>query len=804
MIMVEEPLTMKKKKRKTISRSTTMATTAKPVGSNGWTGAVKAQPSSATAAMPAATAETIMTMAAMASSVPRNTLDESESGVDIASLSDLKSLRAKWDAATTVESKKKVLETITTVNPFRLEYSSEALVELSVLALEMDEINHPEQFKDKTKWRVWLNGRDDFHNRANEIHLDSSARIKREIADALMVNNANLPQDAVLAEGAFLVENMHMLILISRYGEPTIHKASEFKPIMEQKGFGKIIEATTMNVSPAPLNQQSLMKSGAEKRDCATKIAYLDILTLAATKAIFDKHETIDFVFFSISDLLASIGPKYSTADNSGSIPPEEVLELHVRRKLANGYAGINSDIVSTEVVQTARELGLLCREKNTFIVVNSAKARDVLLKNDSQLEAWSERTVAYGCALCCFQRAGAGSWRLTSLRLCALMQQLGHGGIELALLSKTNSSAFLKVKEAVKEALKEATFGKTTSDEITDERLEELASNHCERLLCYQGEFAADDGNDGPLTSNELLSCFGRKGGKAKHAKQGHFDRTKDSTGYNACAELAELGWSEDQLRNVVGETKRGKGFYLYKSYLASNQPPSQSRQNFTSTGYSAKFGQVVAGERRQQYGGGGGARMNTSGKVAPPVKTLAAVEKMKELAQKGEGPPVSRYAYVPKEEGTVEEKLKQLQKAIGMDDESQHIGLSYRAINCLKGHRKRGANLWNSGSSGYLACQKLRKDDWTADSLHRELQNRSAQEIFIKFCEYAHVVLAPMNKSDHPYFEYVSRRSNKDKQYSTDEERQGTLRAIFMLQELVRKIEAGEVTPPTGENLE
>jgi hypothetical protein len=175
-----------------------------------------------------------------------------------------------------------------------------------------------------------------------------------------------------------------------------------------------------------------------------------------------------------------------------------------------------------------------------------------------------------------------------------------------------------------------------------------------------------------------------------------------------------------------------------------------------------------------------------------------------MKELAQKGEGPPVSRYAYVPKEEGTVEEKLKQLQKAIGMDDESQYIGLSYHAINRLKGHRKSGANLWNLVSTGYLACQKLRKDDWTADSLHRELQNRSAQEIFIKFCEYAHVVLAPMNKSDHPYFEYVSRRSRKDKKYSTDEERQGTLRAIFMLQELVRKIEAGEVTPPTGENLE
>ena len=44
----------------------------------------------------------------------------------------------------------------------------------------------------------------------------------------------------------------------------------------------------------------------------------------------------------------------------------------------------------------------------------------------------------------------------------------------------------------------------------------------------------------------------------------------------------------------------------------------------------------------------------------------------------------------------------------------------------------------------------------------------------------------------------------SNDDKKYSSDEEKQETLQAIFMLQELVRRIEAGEVTPPTGENLE
>ena len=391
------------------------ATTAKPVGINGGMGAVKAQPSSATAAMTAAANMTKaqlppMTMAAMASSVLRNTIDESKSDVDIACSTDLKSLRAKWDAATTVEGKKQVLETITAGNPFNLEYSPNALVELLVLGIKMDKINHPEQFNEE-QWSLWLDGREDFHNRANEIHFDSSVRIKKGIEGELRKNNEHLSSDAVLADGAFLVENLHMMVLISRNGEPTIHKASEFKPIMNRNGFGKIIEATMLNVSPAPLHQQGLLKSGAKNGDCATKIAYLDIFTSAATKAIFDQpgYENVMHVVFWVSDLLASIGPKHSKADNNGFIERGDVYNLHVRRKLGNGYAGINGDIVAREVVRTAQELGILCREKNTFNVVNSAKARDLLLKNDSQLEAWSERTVAYGCALCCFQRAGAG-----------------------------------------------------------------------------------------------------------------------------------------------------------------------------------------------------------------------------------------------------------------------------------------------------------------------------------------------------------------------------------------------------------
>lgn len=299
-----------------------------------------------------------MTMEATTPSVPRNTLDDSESDVDIACSTDLKSLRLKLDAASTVENKKKVMDTITTANPFHLEYSPNALVELLVLGMKTDEINHPEQFNEK-QWSIWLNGREDFHNGVNKIHLNSSVRIRKGIVGELLKNNKHLSQDAVLADRAFLAENLHMMVLISRNGEPTIHKANEFKPIMKRNGFGKIIEATMLNVSPAPLHQQGLFKSDPKNGDCATKIAYLDIFTSAATEAIFDQsgYENVMHVVFWVSDLLASIGPKHSKANNNGFIERGDVYNLHVQQKLGDGYAGINDDIVPTEVVQTAREL---------------------------------------------------------------------------------------------------------------------------------------------------------------------------------------------------------------------------------------------------------------------------------------------------------------------------------------------------------------------------------------------------------------------------------------------------------------
>jgi hypothetical protein len=299
------------------------------------------------------------------------------------------------------------------------------------------------------------------------------------------------------------------------------------------------------------------------------------------------------------------------------------------------------------------------------------------------------------------------------------------------------------------------------------------------------------------PLTSNKLLSCFGRKGGKAAHAKRGHLAMTPEFTGYEACKTLAELGWSENQVRNVLNEDWKGTGVSLYRAYLKT-QPQLPLR--FINTRYYTTFSCACGYERGVAYGG----RAPKNGTEREPVETLGAVKKLKDLAEEGKPPSVSGYAYVPKEEGTDEEKLKQLQKAIGMEDEDQLTGLSYQAINSLTGHRNRGANLWNLGSSGYLACQKLRKLKWTAHSLQGELQSTRATNIFKKFCEYVNVPIAPNNPSGHPFSNYVRRRVYGDKKYSSDEEKQETLRAIFMLQELVRKIEAGEVTPPTGENLE
>ena len=222
-----------------------------------------------------------------------------------------------------------------------------------------------------------------------------------------------------------------------------------------------------------------------------------------------------------------------------------------------------------------------------------------------------------------------------------------------------------------------------------------------------------------------------------------------------------------------------------------------------------------MCGSERNKAYRG----HAPKNGTVHEPVETLGAVQKLKDLAGKGKPPSVSGYAYVPEEEGSVEEKLKQLKKTIGMEDEDQLTGLSYRAINSLKGHRNRGENRWNLVSTGYSACKELRKLNWTADSLHRELKNTRATTIFKKFCEHVDVPIPPnrqkldrnsTSSSGHPFYKYIKSRVFADKnpkKYSSDvsdEKKQETLRAIFMLQELVRRIEEGEVTPPTGENLE
>ena len=173
---------------------------------------------------------------------------------------------------------------------------------------------------------------------------------------------------------------------------------------------------------------------------------------------------------------------------------------------------------------------------------------------------------------------------------------------------------------------------------------------------------------------------------------------------------------------------------------------------------------------ERSKAYGG----HAPKNGTVHEPVETLGVVQKLKDLAKEGKPSHASLYAYVPEEEGSVEEEWEE---AVGI------------------GKKRQTTKKWTPETLGSSACEKLRRLNWTADSIHRELQNARATTIFKKFCAFENAPIPPRGPSRHPFYIYIVHRVKHDKHFSSDEKKQETLRAIFMLQKLVRKIEAKEV---------
>ena len=343
----------------------------------------------------------------------------------------------------------------------------------------------------------------------------------------------------------------------------------------------------------------------------------------------------------------------------------------------------------------------------------------------------------------------------MTCLRMCGLMVQCTLGEVKLApLLEEEGRTAFLEVKNAL-----ELTFG-----EITDECLKELV----ERSLCYAAEFGADNGDDGPQTFNALLSCFSSKGGKAVHEKQGHL-RTPEFTGFNACAELASKDWSSEQIRNRFNEQKgHGKRFALFKAY--ERTPPPSLWQKFTDTPYHKTFAWMCGTERSQLND----ESAPKDGVILAPVETLAAIKKLKELAEEGKPPPVSRYAFVAAENSTNEEELVRLKRAIGMDDPSID------------------KNDWNPTAVGYLACKELLKRGFNADSITSKLGYTRAEAIFNSFVKYRGILMDEKCASSHPFYRYIigAARPEATKGIIDGNVKEisnfTTLQAIYMLQAL------------------
>lgn len=522
-----------KKKKKAISRPTTMATTAKPVGINGGMGALKAQPS-ATAAMTAAANMTKaqlppMTMEATTTSeAPGKT----EKPPDIIG-TDFDSFFSKWEAAASEIENRLLLDELTSGDPFQLTYKSvEEVVASSKLLIEFEEIFRVPP-NDKEGWLRLLDERQKVHESFEKIHLESSRVIKEKIKDEIRRRLLNDPRNTtddvemlLSRENTFLAENVHMLVKVPRNASEAISVVAveNYKQTMMEMGREKVFESTSLHVSIAGLSQRGLMESDPKNGHCATKRVYFDLCNRVAQEAIFskDEHKNIDYVLFSISDVLASIGPEHSNATNDGFIPRERVYDLHVnQRPSVDGYAGIDPETVVEQIVWSAQEIAKVCERYNIFIIVHSAKVRDVLAdeKFRERLAIWKQRTLAYSCAPCC--HAFGGRNRLSSLTICYEMKQRDLGEETLVSLSERGSCAFQALEDIIGKDYEKGTLGIAFDAREKDASSRSEDARMCtERIHAHAAELSVDQ-NKSIINFDALLSAFTSKAGQTTFANQ-------------------------------------------------------------------------------------------------------------------------------------------------------------------------------------------------------------------------------------------------------------------------------------------
>ncbi|CAL6353996.1 unnamed protein product [Bathycoccus prasinos] len=496
MIMVEE--SPKKKKLKTMVQPTTMkATPANPAWINRGMAAMKVQPSSSSS-FPSQTPP---------SSSPPSSADD-DGWLEMMLEETREALQETANMSTTdTDSPDSLLSTITNASsfereyllrvltrhdPLQLEYLFEELVSFLTMATKMDDVIHPEQHIE-SKWDDYVKEKAEYHRRIEDVHLKHSCFIKGKIAAELM---SKYSSEDVEDDGNFIVENTHFFILIQKDAPantitvPTCGYTSTMKDI----GFGRIVEATILNVGIAGLNQQGELKSDLTRGSCATKCVLFDLFYSAAHEGIFKVHEKAEFALFSFSDLLPSIGPEFSKPDNTGYIPAREVFRVHVQADPKKSYAGIKGAVVLETCCSSAQEIAQICREHNIFIIPHSAKLRDVLARTEyrERLTLWRERTLAYSCAPCC--HAVGGRWSFTSINALSMsiaMRKSGHE--DHALVSLFDQGDGGKSSAAGSETFQVFRNLIRRRSGVTEDRLQQVMTICIERVCTHAAELSVD-----------------------------------------------------------------------------------------------------------------------------------------------------------------------------------------------------------------------------------------------------------------------------------------------------------------------
>jgi len=230
------------------------------------------------------------------------------------------------------------------------------------------------------------------------------------------------------------------------------------------------------------------------------------------------------------------------------------VIDLHVRARPKQGYAGIAGKIVVEAMRLSAEALAKLCQKYNIFIIVHSAKVRDVLAGSETRvrLRLWFERTLAHSCAPCC--HAFGGRWSGLSIGSLTSSMDMNRSGCKQELLESLlvqSSKAFQVYRGIIQK--RQGVYG-------NDETVQNAMNICIERVLASAEELSSDEN---PVkTFGDLFMALSRK----------PFSKYED---------LSALGFKVGVFANGSNDRKK-KSTYMRDTNTETLQPALEAKINW------------------------------------------------------------------------------------------------------------------------------------------------------------------------------------------------------------------------------